>query len=92
VVGPYGKYGEIAFKACAETGTHYLDVTGEVPFVAKMISKYEAVAKASGAMMFPQIGLESAPADLVTWSLVSILRSKLHVAPADVTLSLHTLK
>jgi len=31
-VGPYHKYGSIVFEACAETGTHYLDVTGEVPW------------------------------------------------------------
>jgi short subunit dehydrogenase-like uncharacterized protein len=29
-VGPYHKYGTIAFEACAETGTHYVDCTGEV--------------------------------------------------------------
>jgi len=55
-VGPYGLYGEHAFKACAENGTHYLDVTGEVPFVADMIKKYEKTAKESGSIMIPQIG------------------------------------
>lgn len=29
-VGPFHKYGEAAFAVCAETGTHYLDCTGEV--------------------------------------------------------------
>ena len=58
-----------AFKACAENGTHYLDVTGEVPFVARMIKKYEDVAKQSGSMLFPEIGVDSAPPDLVAWLL-----------------------
>lgn len=31
-VGPYHKYGTAVVEACAETGTHYLDVTGEVPW------------------------------------------------------------
>ncbi|KAK3937640.1 Saccharopine dehydrogenase-like oxidoreductase [Diplogelasinospora grovesii] len=91
-VGPYGKLGEHAFKACAENGTHYLDVTGEVPFVARMIKKYEAAAKASGALMFPQIGIESAPSDLVTWSMASLIRSQLGAKIRDVTVSIHTLK
>jgi short subunit dehydrogenase-like uncharacterized protein len=91
-VGPYGKLGEHAFKACAENGTHYLDVTGEVPFVAKMLKKYEAAAKASGAIMFPQIGIESAPPDLVTWSLASFIRSEFSADTRDVTVSIHTLK
>ena len=30
-VGPYHLYGEAAVAACAESGTHYLDVTGESP-------------------------------------------------------------
>lgn len=91
-VGPYGQYGEHAFKACAENGTHYFDVTGEVPFVAKMIKKYEAAAKESGAVMLPQIGVESAPADLITYSLASFIREEYSSPTADVTLSIHNLK
>jgi short subunit dehydrogenase-like uncharacterized protein len=91
-VGPYGKLGEHAFKACAENGTHYLDVTGEVPFVAKMLKKYEAAAKQSGALMFPQIGIESAPPDLVTFSLASFIRSEFSSTTRDVTVSIHHLR
>lgn len=86
-VGPYSSYGEHAFKACAETGTHYLDVTGETPWVARMIKKYEAVAKSSGAMMFPQIGVESSPADLMTWALATFVRSKLGKPTEEITIS-----
>jgi len=92
-VGPYGRLGEHAFKACAENGTHYLDVTGEVPYVAKMLRKHEAAARASGALMFPQIGIESAPSDLVTWSLARRIRADLDGArTADVTVSIHKMK
>ena len=87
-VGPYGAYGEHAFKACAENGTHYFDCTGEVPFVAKMITKYEDAAKSTGAFMFPQIGIESAPPDLVTWSLASMNRSRFGVPTGHVTVAI----
>lgn len=90
-VGPYGKYGEHAFKACAENGTHYLDVTGEIPFVARMIKKYEKTAKASGSLMFPQIGIESAPPDLITWTLAKHLREELSAKTKDTTVSIHKL-
>lgn len=30
-VGPYHKYGTVAFEACAENGTHYVDCTGKAP-------------------------------------------------------------
>lgn len=91
-VGPYHKYGEIAFKACAENGTHYLDVTGEPPWVLRMIKKYEDTAKKSGALMLPQIGLDSAPADVMTWNLAKTLREELNAKTKDVTVSMHELK
>jgi short subunit dehydrogenase-like uncharacterized protein len=91
-VGPYAKYGEYAFKACAKNGTHYLDVTGEVAYVAQMIQKYEQTAKASGAIMIPQIGVESAPADLITWTIVKMIREKLSAKTGEVVFSLHEFK
>jgi len=90
-VGPYGMYGEHAFKACAENGTHYLDVTGEIPFVRDMIRKYETTAKKNGCIMIPQIGIESAPADLVTWTLVDMIRKRLSAPTGEVIVSVHDL-
>lgn len=49
-VGPYSLYGEKVVKACAENGTSYVDTTGEVPWVLKMIRKYHEVAKETGAI------------------------------------------
>ncbi|KAF6842792.1 saccharopine dehydrogenase [Colletotrichum musicola] len=90
-VGPYAQYGEHAFRACAENGTHYLDVTGETPWTGTMINKYEGAAQETGAMMFPQIGIESAPPDLVTWLLAKQVREKLQTTTAAVTVSIHQL-
>ncbi|PNP47580.1 hypothetical protein TGAMA5MH_01402 [Trichoderma gamsii] len=91
-VGPYSQYGEQAVKACVEAGTHYLDATGEAPWVYKMIKKYESAAKESGAILIPQMGLESAPPDLCTWSLAKTLRKELDAQTKDVVLSLHVLR
>ena len=52
-VGPYYLFSEPVVKACAEAGTHYIDCTGEVPWVKKMIEKYEETAKKSGAIVSP---------------------------------------
>ncbi|KAJ2905590.1 hypothetical protein MKZ38_004884 [Zalerion maritima] len=90
-VGPYARYGEHAFKACAENGTHYLDVTGEVPYVHKMIKKYEAAAKMTGAIMIPEIGVESAPSDLMAWSLVKTNRIEFGAKTKETVISLHKL-
>jgi len=91
-VGPYSLYGEHAFKACAKNGTHYLDVTGEVAYVLEMIKKYEKIAKESGAIMIPQTGVDSAPADLVTWTIVSMIKERLSAKTREVVLSLHEFK
>ncbi|KAI0391521.1 Saccharopine dehydrogenase-domain-containing protein [Xylariaceae sp. FL0594] len=91
-IGPYHLHGEHAFKACAEAGTHYLDCTGEAVWHAEMIRKYHDTAKASGACMFPQSGVESAPSDLVTFALASRIREELSVPIGDVVVSLHELR
>lgn len=91
-IGPYCVYGERVFKACAESGTHYLDCTGETPWVARMIEKYEKAAQDTGAIMFPQIGVESAPPDLCTWAMARFIRSELDAPTGDVVVSLHKLR
>ncbi|MEO6472651.1 MAG: saccharopine dehydrogenase NADP-binding domain-containing protein, partial [Aeromicrobium sp.] len=63
-VGPYFQHGEPAVKACAEAGTHYVDLTGEPEFVDKMWLKYHEVAKASGAKIIHACGFDSIPYDL----------------------------
>ncbi|KAM5359447.1 hypothetical protein ACJZ2D_014467 [Fusarium nematophilum] len=88
-VGPYCLYGEHAFKACAEAGTHYVDVTGEAAWVHKMIKKYEATAKETGAILIPQAGVESAPADLSTWAMAKAIRTELGTQTKNVIVSLH---
>jgi short subunit dehydrogenase-like uncharacterized protein len=90
-VGPYALHGERCFKACAENGTHYIDVTGEVPWVAEMIRKYEKTAKENGSIMIPQCGIESAPPDLVTRVLVDTIREKYSAPTGEVVVSLHEL-
>lgn len=91
-VGPYALYGEHAFRACAQNGTHYLDVTGEIPYVKEMIEKYSKTAQANGCIMIPQIGIESAPSDLVTWSLVGMIKERFDAPTANVTVSLHDIQ
>jgi short subunit dehydrogenase-like uncharacterized protein len=63
-VGPYALHGELLVKACAEQGTHYLDITGEPNFVADMLEKYDAVARKNNALIINCCGFDSIPADL----------------------------
>ncbi|KAL8903287.1 MAG: hypothetical protein Q9207_004029 [Kuettlingeria erythrocarpa] len=91
-VGPYYRYSSPVVQACAESGTHYLDVTGESPWVYEMIEKYDAIAKQNGAIIIPEIGLESSPSDLIAWSLATLLREKLSLNTKEVVASVHEMR
>lgn len=63
-VGPYAIYGETLVKVCAETGTHYTDLTGEPGFVDDMYVKYHPDAVKSGAKIVHTCGFDSVPHDV----------------------------
>ncbi|GAA3243322.1 saccharopine dehydrogenase family protein [Nonomuraea helvata] len=63
-VGPYVTYGEPLVAACAEAGTHYLDLTGEPEFVDLVYVRYGDRAARSGAKLVHACGFDSIPFDL----------------------------
>ncbi|MEO5982052.1 MAG: saccharopine dehydrogenase NADP-binding domain-containing protein [Pedococcus sp.] len=63
-VGPYLRYGLPLARACAEAGTHYADLTGELLFVRKAIDECDDLAKSSGARIVTACGYDSVPSDL----------------------------
>ncbi len=63
-VGPYMKYGRALVAACATNGTHYCDLTGEVPFMRDTIDRHDARAKETGARIVHTCGFDSIPSDL----------------------------
>ena len=68
-VGPYAKYGGELVAACAEAGTHYCDLTGEVQWMRRMIERHHARARATGARIVHACGFDSIPSDLGAWAL-----------------------
>ena len=63
-VGPYQLHGEALALACAQAGTDYVDLCGEPGWMAQMIPRLEAPAKASGARIVFSCGFDSIPFDL----------------------------
>ncbi|MBL35241.1 MAG: saccharopine dehydrogenase [Oceanospirillaceae bacterium] len=68
-VGPYALYGETLVKICAQSGTDYCDLTGEPQWIRRMLERYEATAKASGARIVHSCGFDSVPSDMGVWFL-----------------------
>ena len=83
-VGPYALYGTPVVAACAEAGTHYCDLTGEVHWMAKVIAHYQQAAEKSGARIVHTCGFDSIPFDLGTWFLQDAMQSKHGVAAREV--------
>ena len=63
-VGPYALHGEPLVRACADSGTDYCDLTGEVQWIRRMIERHEAAARESGARIVHCCGFDSIPSDL----------------------------
>jgi short subunit dehydrogenase-like uncharacterized protein len=63
-VGPYAQYGLPLSSACAEAGTHYADLTGEVLFMRRSIDANHERAVETGARIVHACGFDSIPSDL----------------------------
>jgi short subunit dehydrogenase-like uncharacterized protein len=64
-VGPYTLYGEPVIEACIAGGAHYMDLTGEPPFVRRMIEGAHDRAVAAGVKIVNTSGFEALPPDLL---------------------------
>ena len=74
-VGPYALYGSALVAACAETGTHYCDLTGEVHWMRQMIDQHHERASQTGARIVHTCGFDSIPSDMgVFWMQEEMLR------------------
>ncbi|WP_250028759.1 saccharopine dehydrogenase family protein [Paractinoplanes maris] len=63
-VGPYLKYGAALTAACAESGTDYVDLTGEVVFARQSIDANHERARETGARIVHSCGFDSIPSDI----------------------------
>jgi short subunit dehydrogenase-like uncharacterized protein len=64
LVGPYTLYGEPVIEACIVNGSHYVDLTGEIPFVRRMIDAHHERAVVAGVKVVEVCGFEALPPDL----------------------------
>lgn len=60
--GPFSDTAPLLLDACLRTGTHYLDITGELT-VFKRLSRCDAEAQARNVMILPGVGFVIVPSD-----------------------------
>jgi short subunit dehydrogenase-like uncharacterized protein len=75
-VGPYAKHGSHLVAACAGGGAHYCDLTGELPWIRRMIDAHHAPARAAGVRIVHCCGFDSIPSDLGVWMLHDAARAR----------------
>lgn len=86
IVGPYTRYGEPVIAACIEAGCHYLDLTGEIPFVRRTIDRFHAKAREAGVKVVQVCGYEALPPDLGVSLAAEAARERFGEALAEVEL------
>lgn len=74
--GPFALYGSELVAACVKHGTHYVDITGETPWVRQLIDRHHAAAAKSGTRIIPFCGFDSIPSDIGTWLLTQAMQQQ----------------
>jgi short subunit dehydrogenase-like uncharacterized protein len=63
--GPFVRLGEPVLAAAVETKTHYLDTTGEQPYIRMVFERYGPAADRAGIAVVPAMGFDYAPGDML---------------------------
>jgi short subunit dehydrogenase-like uncharacterized protein len=82
--GPFLYTSKPMVEACLRTGTHYLDLTGEIP-VYQALATRDAEAKARGVMLMPGVGFDVVPTDCLAVHLKHRLPSAIRLTLAFAT-------
>ncbi|AGY59078.1 saccharopine dehydrogenase family protein [Gloeobacter kilaueensis] len=70
--GPFVRTSGLMVAACLRTGTHYLDITGEVAVFEAAMARHEQAQRA-GVMLMPGVGCDVVPTDCLAAYLAAQL-------------------
>jgi len=79
--GPFSETADAMADACLDTGTHYLDVTGELPVFERLRRRGPAAAEA-GVTVLPGVGFDVVPTDCLAAHLHDRLPEATHLSLA----------
>ncbi len=83
--GPFDNTAKQMIFACLLTGTHYLDINGDIT-VFERIKQYDDAAKKGGIMLLPGVGFDVVPTDCIALQLKNLLPDALTLQLAFATL------
>jgi short subunit dehydrogenase-like uncharacterized protein len=83
--GPFQFTAKQMINACLQTGTHYLDINGDIA-IFEMIKQYDAAAKKAGIMLLPGAGFDVVPTDCIALQLKKLLPDAVALQLAFATL------
>jgi short subunit dehydrogenase-like uncharacterized protein len=63
--GPFTLAGHALVRAAVDTGTHYVDSSGEQPFIKLVFDNHGAAAERAGVALVPALGFDYAPGDCI---------------------------
>jgi short subunit dehydrogenase-like uncharacterized protein len=78
LAGPYLPTAEAIAAACVRTGTHYLDISGELPVYQRLLALHEAAVR-GGVMLMPSVGFDVVPTDCLAAHLHRRLPEATHL-------------
>jgi short subunit dehydrogenase-like uncharacterized protein len=76
--GPFADTARQMIDACLQTGTHYLDINGDIS-VFEMIKSFDAAAKEKNIMLLPGVGFDVVPTDCMALHLKNKLPDASHL-------------
>ncbi len=76
--GPYVYTAKQMIEACLQTGTHYIDINGDIS-VFEMLKKYDAAAKEKNIMVMPGVGFDVVPTDCIALQLKNKMPTATHL-------------
>jgi len=76
--GPYAYTAKQMVEACLQTGTHYIDINGDIA-VFEMLKTYDGVAKEKNIMVMPGVGFDVVPTDCIALKLKNKMPDATHL-------------
>ena len=83
--GPFQFTAKQMIEACLQTGTHYLDINGDITQF-EMMKGYDDAAKKAGIILLPGAGFDVVPTDCVALQLKKLLPDAVKLQLAFATL------